>query len=126
MVSPTFDIKFGANSITCAEISFAWALRLAPNTVFGNRNMPYTNRGARRTLSAHVKREVRPKQRNVAPANNTERFLQGFTADVGCGLFFVAFGVSCSAFAVVPFAVFAGSRSVLVLVFPCGGGFVCP
>ena len=38
----------------------------------------------------------------------------------------VAFGFGCSAFAVVSFALFAGSRSVLVLVAPRGGGFVRP
>ena len=44
---------------------------------------------------------------------------------VCCGLVFcVAFGSGCSAFVVVSFALFAGARSVLVLLVPRGGGFV--
>ena len=50
---------------------------------------------------------------------------RGLGLGVGCGLvFWVAFGFCCSAFAVVSFAIFAGLRSVLVLVVPRGGGFV--
>ena len=48
---------------------------------------------------------------------------------VGFGMvFFVVFGFGRFAFAVVSFALFAGSRSLLVLVLcvPPGGGFVCP
>ena len=46
---------------------------------------------------------------------------------VGCRwVLRVAFGFGCSAFAVVSISLFAGSRSVLLLVAPCGGGFVCP
>ena len=51
----------------------------------------------------------------------------GLGFGVGCGLgFCVAFGFGCSALAVVSFALFAGSRSLLVLLVPPGGGFVRP
>ena len=56
------------------------------------------------------------------PSNTSECLLWGNRA--GCGLVFrVAFGIGCSAFAVVSFSRFVGPRSVLVLVVPRGGGF---
>ena len=44
---------------------------------------------------------------------------------VGCGSVFLRRGFGFSAFAVVSFALGAGSRPVLVLVAPREGGFVC-
>ena len=42
-----------------------------------------------------------------------------------CGLVFLCRGFGCSAFAVVSSALVVGSRSVLVLFVPRGGGVVC-
>ena len=51
----------------------------------------------------------------------------GLGLGVGCVLvFFVAFAFGWAAFAVVSFALFAGSRSAFVLVAPRDGGFVFP
>ena len=44
---------------------------------------------------------------------------------IGCGLDFLRRGFVCSALAVASFGLVVGPRSVLVLVGPRGGGFVC-
>ena len=44
---------------------------------------------------------------------------------LGCGLVFLCRGFGCPASAVISFALVFGSRSVLVLAVPSGGGFVC-
>ena len=54
-------------------------------------------------------------------------YCRGLGRGDGCVLVFrVAFGFGCSVFAVVSFALFVCSRSVLVLVVPRGGCFVRP
>ena len=51
----------------------------------------------------------------------------GLGFGVGFGsVFFDAFGFGRSAFVVVSFSLFAGSRSLLVLLVPPDGGFECP
>ena len=62
------------------------------------------------------KGQTKPPRKPNGPVNTTECFLRGHRV-WGCSLvFYIAFGFGSPAFAVVSFALFAGSRSVLVLV----------